>query len=206
MEKKINCNPWMKIWTAPRATIQEIVSLDPNFRFYVLSWFYGFSLLLHAAQNMSLADRIPLAGILVGSAVLAILFGMLSISIVSALLFWCGKLLGGQAPYRHLRAAVAWASVSNVVNALMWLILTGYFGPAIFSSAFIEIPMVGSSLYVSMAVSIVQLVVSIWSIVILIKSVAQVQKFSSWKALVNILIPMLLVFIATWLLTTMLNQ
>lgn len=191
---------WLTIWTEPRATIRTIIETNCSAGFYPLSWLYGFAMLFSIAQNLSLGNKVALYVILIGSAVLAIFLGMLAISVVSYFLLWTGRLLGGKGTFQTIRSAVAWANVPNTVNILMWLILVGHFGSLVFDSTFGQRPFLGTDLYVVMPVFLVQLIVSIWSFVILLKTLGEVQGFSAWRALINVLIPVVIIFIIVWLL------
>lgn len=198
MARELEKNPWLKIWVAPRATIRSVIEYNPNYRLGVLSWLYGFPILLHAAQNLSLANQLSLGMILIASIVLALVIGFVGITIGSALLFWTGKWIGGVGTFRQVRAAVAWANVPNVVNCLLWILLTLFFGSKLFYSTFAETAFVGYQLGVVTIAFLTQTVVAIWSFIILLKTLGEVQGFSAWKALLNFLIPFVMLVIALW--------
>jgi Yip1-like protein len=191
-------NPWLRIWIQPRQTIKAIVSKDPKHCFKSLSAIYGFPLLLHFAQVLSLGETFTFGFILLCAIVLCTFIGMLGITITSGLLLWTGKWIGGQGSYMNIRSAVTWSNVTNVVTSLIWLILIATFGQRVFVSSFPSMPFMGAEAALVMVLFLVQLIVSIWSIVILCKALGEVQKFSSWKGLLNIIIPFILVLVFVW--------
>lgn len=193
----LGLNPWISIWTQPRKTIQAIVNYDPKYRFILLSFIYGLPMFFQLAQNFSLGQKYSTVTIVGIGIVLAALIGMLSITISSALIYWTGKWIGGKASFYPVRAAVSWSNVPNVVTILFWIAWIVQFKSQLFLETFAtqRAESVGF-----MVVGLVQMVLSVWSLIILVKGVAQVQGFSAWKGLLNVLIPFFMVGIVVWLL------
>lgn len=207
MGDKLQVNPWTGIWVRPRETIRAIIESNPGYMYPLLCIIYGFPMLLQIAQNFALGDRYPLAGIVIVCLVLAGIIGALMINISTALIYWTGKWIGGIGSYQNIRAAVAWANVPNVVNIIIWGINIGVFGGRIFQHSFVETPFIGGELAVIFLTSIVQVIVSVWALIILLKSLGEVQGFSAWKALLNVIIPIVLIFVGVsilaWLFSMM---
>ncbi len=194
-----NVRPWLRMWTAPRQTIRSIVQKNPKQGFIWLSVVYGFPALLHLAQSRSLGDVISLAAIFIGALLFSPLIGMLGITVSSALFYWTGKWLGGKAPFLHVRAAVSWSNIPNVATSAIWLLLMALFGRGLFVNAFIMAPMPGFLGFVACALCLLQLGLWIWSFVLFLKAFGEVQGFSAWKALVNVIMLIVLVLIVSWL-------
>jgi len=188
------------MWISPRETISAIVKRDPKYRFFWLSALYGLTLMFNIAQSFSLAERFSMVGVLLIAAVLSVFVGMIGISIGSLLVFWVGRWIGGKSSYDNIRAAVAWSNVTNVVNVFVWAILLGVFGNEVFLSGFSQKVFIGYESAVVFLVFLVQAVVAVWSFLILVKGISEVQGFSSWKALLNIVIPFVMVVIGLWFL------
>ena len=74
------------------------------------------------------------------------------------------------------------------------------FGNKIFSLAFFNMPLVGAEMSVTVLCSIISVVVMIWGIVILLKAIGEAQQFSAWKALLNVFLPFIVIFIGLKLL------
>lgn len=202
MAPKLDINPWTEIWVRPRATIQKIVSFNPKYCFIFLAAVYGFNMLLQVMQSLSLGIEFSLTGILVGALILAPFLGMLILSVTAVLIQWTGKWIGGKGNYLAIRASLAWANVPNLVNILLWLILIAYFRKAVFLNTFAQTPFSGGMLYLVTFIFLAQTALSIWAFIILIKSLAQVQGFSAWKGLFNVLIPFFMLGIAAWLIAS----
>jgi hypothetical protein len=200
MADKLSVNPWTGMWVAPRETIRAIIQFNPGYFYPFLCLIYGLPMLLQVAQNFSLGDRYPLAGIVIVSLLLAGIIGALMINISTALFYWTGKWIGGTGSYQTIRSAVAWANVPNLVNIFIWIVNIGVFGGRIFQHNFVETPFVGGELGVIFLTSVVQIIVAIWAFIIILKALGEVQGFSAWKALLNVIIPFLVIFVGVSIL------
>lgn len=190
--------PWLQIWTNTRTTIRELVDLNPKKCLWLLSWIYGFPLLLQLAQNCSLGESYSAGAIVLGCAILALGIGLLGINIISGLLYWVGTWIGGKGSFNHVRTAVLWSNVPNTFNVVIWIGMLLVFGTSLFTRTFSETYFTGMQLGFVFGAFLVQTVVSIWGFVILLKGLSEVQGFSVWKALLNVLIPFFMVFIGLW--------
>jgi len=200
MATKFTMNPWFGMWVRPREMIRQIIAENPRFRFGILSFLYGLPSLFHVAQNFSLGLHFPLSVILGGAVVLGIVYGLLSLSIMSALIYWTGKWLKGAASYLEIRAAVSWSNVTNIVPVCLWVLLILLCGQGVFDETFMQGFVTSQNAGILFPFFLLQFVVSIWSFVILFQALGEVQKFSAWMALLNVFIPFALVVGGIWVL------
>lgn len=191
-------NPWLSMWVKPRETIRAIVSFDPKYQFPLLSTIYGFPMLLNFAQSLSLGMNVHWGIVLLIAAILAPFAGMLGILITTTLLHWTGKWVSGKSTFLEMRAAVTWANVTNIVTSLTWLVLAFTFGQLAFVENFSSMTFMGWEKLLIFFLFLIQAVVSVWSIVIFVKAVAEVQKFSAWKGLLNLVLPVIIVILVAW--------
>lgn len=198
MAGNLNVNPWISIWLEPKATIRAIVNFDPKYRFILLSVIYGLPMALNFSQSSSLIETLPLWAILIASLVVAPFVGALGITVSALLLTWTGKWIDGKGDFSKVRSAVAWSNVPNAVTTLLWVVLVMVFGSQVFSRGFADLPFIGYEAGVVFIVFLLESIVSIWGFVLLLKTLSEVQKFSVWKALLNVVIPLVLVVAAIW--------
>lgn len=198
MAKNIQGNPWFSIWTQPRTTIRSIVSTDPKFGFLVLSVFYGLPLAFNLVQSFGFSSVIPIWAILIGSLVASTFLGVVGISISAGLLFLAGRLIGGKGSFQTIRSAVAWSNVPNFVTILMWIVLLGVFGTQVFGKDFSGTQFIGYQAGILFLVMLIETIVSVWGFIILLNTVGEVQGFSIWKALLNVIIPFVAVAAIIW--------
>lgn len=199
METKLPMNPWLSMWTQPRKTVRMIIEANPRFRFFILSAIYGFPMALNIAQNMSLGASIPLWAIIVGALIVCTVLGIIGISISTWLLHVTGRWIGGKGNYLSIRAAVAWSNVPNIATILMWFVLMGMFGAMLFSKQFSDAQFVGVQAGVVFIVFLVQVVASVWGFILLLQGLGEAQGFSVWKALINVIIPFVIVVAIIWI-------
>ncbi|HEY5234626.1 MAG TPA: Yip1 family protein [Rhabdochlamydiaceae bacterium] len=202
-EKDTHCSPWRSIWIEPRKTIRSIVRTDAKLYFWLLSWIYAFPILLHMAQNFSLGEVYSMVLIVALAVVAAPFVGWVFLSLFAVMLLWTGRWIGGQSNYMGLRAAVSWSNVPNTINIVLWALLAIQFGSVLFTQGFMQMDLEGSQLTLVAVIFLVQAVLAVWTLVILLNTVAEVQKFSVWKAVLNVVMPFVIVFIASWVLAWM---
>jgi len=181
--------PFFTIWTEPRATIRRIVDTDPKRNVIALAatgsaiaalagqW----SQALNSTAGMSVLWPIWVAVLVAVEAALGVLFLFIS----GAILRWSGSLLGGAASTVEMRAALAWAQVPSIVAASVVLI-------AVLMGVPIPHPAPGTLPQIDPAfrkVMVVEGVLGIWGLIVSLKCIGEVHRFSAWRALAATLIP-----------------
>lgn len=188
-------NPWVSIWTRPRVTIQQIVTTDPERSVLLLAGVAGISEALSRASMRGLGDRIDVPIILVISILVGPIGGIISLYIGAAFVRWTGAWIGGVATSQHVRAAMAWSGVPMVCSLALWIPQLALFGEELFTT---ETPRLDEnpSLLVSLVgFGLIELTLAIWAIVLFLKALGQVQGFSAWKALGNVLLALAVIVI-----------
>lgn len=198
MKEKLNFNPWLNIWIHPRNTIRSIVESNPNYRLVLLSAIYGFQYLLQSAQYFSLGQGTSLALILLFAVIFAIPAGYITFNVMSLFYYWIGKLIKGKGSFKEIRAATVWSSVPMLVTCLIWIILMVFHGNHLFIAGY-ETQLTGGAAALSMALGFVQLAIVIWGLVIFLHALGEVQGFSAWMALLNVVLAGIVVFILLFL-------
>lgn len=179
-------NPWFSMWTDPRTTIRAIVNVNPKFFVFQIACLYALENNFALASYWSLGLSFPFYLVLVGAIVLTPLIAWIWLYFMSYLLSITGKWVGGRAPLPHLRAALAWSKLPACVSLLMWLAL-------LLSNAEMTFIHIQSGPF-SIFMSLISLILSVWSFVLFVQSVREVQALSIGKSLINI--------IATWAISS----
>lgn len=199
MTSALKENPWLNIWVNPRKTIAGIIKYNPSVNLWLLSILHGLPMLLHVAQNMSLGAEFKTGWILFSAIILAGLVGIIGISIGALFCQWTGKWIGGKGTFVNVRAAVAWSNVPNIVTLIMWGLVIAAFGKDIFNGTFSSTAFTWKQMLL-VGAGIIQLAMSIWSIVILVKGLAEAHGFSAWKGLLNAVLAVLFFIALFWAL------
>ncbi len=200
MAEQLAVNPWIKMWTSPKPTIRAIVTYNSRYRFLILCLINGLPTLMQNAQAMSLGTSYNLVSIILGCLFLSLFAGMILITVSSGLLFMTGKWIGGAASFLQIRCAVSWSNITNLVSVFMWVSLVAVFQQELFTDLFETASFTQKESMLLTGIFLIQTVMSIWSLVILVQSLAEVQGFSSGKSILNILVSVGLIVAAAWLL------
>ena len=180
--------PWTSIWTRPRETIREIVFSNPKRSVLLLAALAGFSSALDRASIKSMGDTLDLVTIFGIAAIAGPIGGIISLYIGAVLLRWMGMWIGGAASSMDIRAAMAWSSAPLIWALLLWIPGLFLFGRDLFTSATPKLDASEILTYSYMGFGVVEVIVSIWSLIIFLKCLGEVQGFSAWKALGNTLL------------------
>jgi len=198
-------NPWISMWTKPRATIRQIVAADPRRLVLALAAIAGISEGFDVASNArEFLDARILPEALSLAAVSGAILGICGLYVCAAVVRWTGLWIGGQASALHIRAAIAWSSLPVVWIAPLWLPMAALYGQELFTN---KAPALDATLggQPAMALSLLcfylaGFVAELWAFVLLLKSLGQVQGFSAWKALGNLILAALLLCLAVFVL------
>jgi hypothetical protein len=190
--------PIFTIWTEPRATIRRIVEtyptrnvitlvvIGPVISALALQW----SEALNTNANLSVLWPLWVAASVAIRAALAVLF----LFIFGAVFKWSGSLLGGVASRVEVRAAIGWSQVPGIAAATVLLLAVLMGIPVPVPTTPGTLPPIDPAFY---KVMVVEGVLAVWGFVVSLKCIGEVHRFSAWRALVAVLIPPLIVLIAT---------
>jgi hypothetical protein len=162
-------NPWVTIMSRPRKTIQQIVDNDPNSNILLIAAIFGISQSIRGLEYPAFSDVILfelLVGILVSSAVTAAV--MYAISFIT---YMTGMWIGGDAPLSHVRAATVWPYIPLAAASFLIVPITWIFKG-----------------YAQQIAGVFKAAAAIMALVIALKTLSQVQKFSMCKTVVNMLL------------------
>ncbi len=201
MEQK---NPWVTIWTEPKVTIARIVAENPNRSLWWLAAIYGFCSLLNLFQSMALGSAMGIIGILILAVVLAPFYGYISFSIWSWFVFLTGKWFKGRGTFKAVRASYAWSCVPIILNIPLWLLMVILFGHQLFTNFPDAHLLPSTQIFILFAILIAKVIVAIWSLVIFINALSEVQNYSVIRAILNIVIAGVILGIIVFVLWSLL--
>jgi hypothetical protein len=195
-----NFNPWLEIWTCPRATIRRIVSEKPDRSLWVLAAIYGFGSLIGNAQSLGFGQSLNFLAIFLIVILLSPIWGYIFFSLWSAVVYWIGKLFKGVGTFHSVRAAYAWSCVPLAINIPIWIILSVVFGQELFQPSFGSGDLDTPSFVLLFAALLIRLAMAVWSLVIYFNALAEVQSYSILKSILNVLASSVLLLLAAWIL------
>lgn len=171
-------NPWLSMWGHPRNTIRAIVSSNPKYGVIYLVTIYALQNFFYFSNYWSLGLSYPFYVILIAALLLSPLSGWIWVYVVGWILCFTGGWLGGKAPMSHLRTVAAWSKIPTSISLIMWFILLLAYPEYVFIQ-----DAGGPTL---LFVNFITFVLFLWSLVLLIQSVREVQSFSVGRAFLNI--------------------
>lgn len=194
-------NPWVSIWTHPRATISRIIAENPNRSLWWLAAIYGFCSLMNMFQTVALGSAASTLWILILAIVLSPFYGYICFAVWSWFVFGVGKWFKGQGTFRTVRAAYAWSCVPILVNIPLWLLMVIIFGHQLFLNFPDAHLLPTAQVLILFLILIAKVVLSIWSLVIYLNALSEVQNFSVLKAILNVVVAgviLAMIFFILW--------
>jgi hypothetical protein len=116
-----------------------------------------------------------------------------------------GKLLKGGAEFKIVRSAFAWSCVPFVINVILWIVLAFMFGQLLFMNTAGGYAFTQGQVAFLFFLIIARIAVGIWSLVIYINALAEVQQFSILRAIGNVLLAAILLGVFFWLVSFLLT-
>lgn len=190
-EKTIQENTLIEtIWLKPSQTLKFILERCPNkyvTGFLVLG---GVSRAIDSAANKGMGDDLDTWLVLTISIIAGGLFGWISYYIYAWAMSETGKWLKGKANSEKFRTILAWSLVPTIVSLLLIFPELIIFGDDLFKSEISNNSTVLSYSYIFFG--LLELILGIWSLVILVKGIAIVQDFTIGKSILNLIFPALI--------------
>lgn len=190
-------NPWISIWANPKQTIRSIVSTNPKKRFFILAAIFGLSFCISNAMAVAVYQNVSIVLSLLVALIISPFIGAVVLYIGAWFLWGIGKWFNGQAPFQHVLAAYAWSRVPTIIVVVMWFLLLAIGGP----DSIVQYKQDASISFVVL----ISLIVQIWSIVLLIQSLQEVQGYSVWKAFGNWLVAVIVYFAILFFISYVIN-
>ena len=184
-----------KIWTSPRQVFKFIN--DKKYDKYVIALLIiaGINRAFTRASDRDMGDNSSLIVIIASSVLLGGLLGWISFYLYAALISWSGKWFNGKGSTKSILRALSYAMIPTIISLLIIFIQIGFYGIELFQSS-VDYDTMGliPSLFFYLTL-IVQMVLGIWTIILSVVGVSEVQQISKGKALLNLLLPALFIII-----------
>lgn len=191
-----NSSVWFSIWVRPREAIRKIMENQPRYSSLVLYAIYGFPFLIQLAQSVSLSFYFAWQFVLFVVLLLSPLMGAVVVNLLTLLFYWTGKWIGGAASFSTVRLALLWSNVPQIITCLGWVIVVYLFEDFVFQEDFVKAVWIGREKGIIALFGLFSLTAGVWALVLRVFTLSEVQGFSIGKAVLNILLPFLLIFFA----------
>jgi hypothetical protein len=193
-------NPFLTIWTRPRATIRGIVDTNPLLHVVPLAMAGGVVQTIDRAVQRNAGDVLSLPAIIALAVFLGPIGGLIGLFVGGWFTRTAGRWLGGHATPEQVRAAIAWSFIPGLATIPILIVQIGFFGRDLFTQSKLTVDSDSFLTVVLMVTGVLEVVLGIWSFVILLKCVGEVQGFSAWKAFGSFILIGLVIFVPIMLL------
>lgn len=189
----VGLNPWVSMWTQPRATIRQIVAEDPEKMVLVLVLLATLPGVLAEILKWSPGDDLFTTVQRIVGVAADLVFGLFGLYIGARLLSWTGQWLGGHASLKELRAVIAWSNIPEI-----WALPLSVTNLAIvnrhrFTAASSALRTSAALDNITVVLTGIQWAVWLWGAVVFLQALSEVQGFSVWRSLGNSLLTILFI-------------
>ena len=179
-EKELKINPLFSIWLSPRKTFRyalEHKSLKYSLSLAAISGTFFF------LEDITVST--PLWLFILSILVLGPVIGLIILGIEAAINTWIGKLFDGEGNYKEMTHAMGISSISEICLAPFWILSAVVLYNDLFTESFVW-DIVYWSIYS---------IHFIWTVVIHIKGIAEVHKFSSWRGFATYVVGLITIIV-----------
>jgi len=185
-------NPWTSVWFHPRKTVQYVKDYKTGGFVLGIAAITGIIHFLDQAVNNDLGESWNLAAILLISLIVGPIIGVIALYIVSGIYHALSLLLGGSGTFEEIRKAFTVSNIIIVIAGLIWIPDLLILGQGNFISDYDF--STGQIIWMFISL-LVNFVVGIWSLVVLVAAIAEVHRFSIWKAVLVVLLPIIILVV-----------
>ncbi|AOV07091.1 Yip1 family protein [Sporosarcina ureilytica] len=190
-ELKNEVNPWTAIWYSPRAAIRSFIENQRTMIACVLAILTGVTNVLNKAMDDNIGEHMAIPAILLLAFIGGAIAGLIGWFFLSGMMLLIGKLFGGKATFKEMSMGIAAAYIPLALSIILYVLDLLFLGEKLFMDVQLSTFQV---LWILLS-GFIALILSIWSIFLTVKAVAEAHRFSSWKGLLTVIIPSAFIFL-----------
>jgi len=188
-------NVFRDIWFRPKQVFQYILEFDYNDFVIPLLYILGILRSLNSAIDKNLGDMFSLPTIIFSSIFIGGFFGWLGFYIYAIILRWTGKWLNGKGDTDSILKVLAYGQIPSILVLLLIIAQIFLFGEDLFKSEMDPNKYNTLNANFLIITTILQVLLVIWSSILVIIGLSEVQKFSIGKSILNFLLPVIIIVV-----------
>ncbi|MBK8367927.1 MAG: YIP1 family protein [Bacteroidetes bacterium] len=184
-----------KIWTSPRKIFKYINETNYEKYFYLLLFLAGVSRGFDRASTKNMGDNLPLLTIVGFSIVLGGLLGWISFYLYAALVSWTGNWLKAEGDTKSIFRILTYGMLPSVIGTFLLIPQIAVYGNELFKS---EGDITSAGLIPNLVVyscMFLEFALAIWTIILCVIGISEVQKLSIGKSIINALLPVIVILV-----------
>lgn len=186
-------NVFIKIWTSPREVFKFINTHKYDKYATVILILAGISRTFDRASIKNMGDDFSIWGIIAFCVSMGALFGWITYYIYSALISWTGKWINGKGTTDSILRVLSYALIPSIISLLLLIPQIIIYGNEIFKSDG-DITSGGIvSNIIFYGSLILEFALSLWSLVLAVIGISEVQKLSIGKSILNLILPAIVI-------------
>jgi hypothetical protein len=182
-----------KIWTSPREVFKFIDTYEYEKYVTVLLILAGISRTFDRASMKNMGDNFSIWGIIAFCIIIGAIFGWITYYIYSALISWTGKWLNGKGNTDSILRVLAYALLPSIISLVLLIPQIVIYGNEIFKSeGDIFSGGIVSNIFVYGSMFL-EFTLGIWSLILCVIGISEVQKLSIGKSILNLFLPAIVI-------------
>lgn len=186
-----------KIWFSPKETFTFINNYKYNKNVILFVTFSGIVKSFDKAISKDVGDNLSIWTIVLFGILSGVVFGWIINYIYAFSISWTGRWFNGAGDTQSILRVIAYSSLPIIASLFFLFLRILIYGNAIFQSNFFDLYNGLFDTIIYWGFYFIDLVLIIWTVVLLVIGTSVVQKISTGKAILNLILPaLLLVFSA----------
>ncbi|MBO6607191.1 Yip1 family protein [Psychroserpens sp.] len=181
------------IWVKPKRTLKYILEKCPTKYVILFLILGGIARAISRASERGMGDTMSTASVLIMAILTGGLIGWIAYFIYAWALSFTGKWLNGKSDPETFRTIIAWSLVPTIASIILLIPELIIIGDQLFKSEFLYLSTFQSVALIGFG--LIELALWIWSLVILVIGIKIIQGFGTGKAILNMLLPALVLFL-----------
>lgn len=200
MESSPQWIDFLRMLVEPRKTLRKYLEDGSPKIVLALAGLFGIENSLNWSNVYNFGDKFGLKTLLAAAVLLGPFMGILIIYFQGFLISMTGSWIGGKAKASDTRLALAFGNIPSVFVLPLWVPVLLYGGEKAFTSSQLDLSGGAASAafagVVLMQIGIIKMIMGVWTFILVLKGISETQGFSLWKAFGNILLTIVIFFIA----------
>lgn len=184
-----------QIWTQPRAVFQYIHDFRYDKFVVPLLILAGISRAFNRAVEKDLGDTLTLMPLILTCVLSGALLGWLSYYIYASLVSWTGKWLDGQGDTSSILRIIAYAMTPMAIALVLVVVQISIYGIEIFKAEGDIFSADTTSNIIFYSSAIFEIILGICTLIFCVIGVSIVQQLSIGKAILNLILPILIILV-----------